>query len=111
MPANGESRAVRLERSMLCGPNQVRYQLVYCSQLKFLDLLVIGTGRTTEVLSPKIKKLLNNMGIRVEVVNTRNAAAQYNLLAIERGIHEVAAALVPAGWTAAIAKEVPAGVQ
>jgi hypothetical protein len=41
------------------------------------------------------------MGIRVEVVSTRNAAAQYNLLAVERGIHEVAAALIPAGWKAA----------
>jgi len=56
------------------------------------------------VLSPKTKKLLNDMGIRVEVVNTRNAAAQYNLLAVERGIHEVAAVLVPAGWKAERAK-------
>jgi NADH dehydrogenase [ubiquinone] 1 alpha subcomplex assembly factor 3 len=71
---------------------------------KTLDLLVIGTGRATEVLSPNTKKLLNSMGIRVEVVDTRNAAAEYNLLAVERGIHEVAAALVPAGWKAEISR-------
>jgi hypothetical protein len=109
MLVNGKSRAVRLERLRLCGPNQVRYQRACCSQLKLLDLLVIGTGRTTEALSPNVKKLLNDMGIRVEVVNTRNAAAQYNLLAAERGIHEVAAALVPAGWKAEMAKEASRG--
>jgi NADH dehydrogenase [ubiquinone] 1 alpha subcomplex assembly factor 3 len=68
------------------------------------DLLVIGTGRATEALSPSTKKLLNGMGIRVEVADTRNAAAQYNLLAVERGTHEVAAALVPAGWKADVTK-------
>jgi len=66
------------------------------------DLLIIGTGRATEPLSPGTKKLLNDMGIRLEVVNTRNAAAQYNLLAVERGIHDIAAVLVPAGWKAEI---------
>jgi uncharacterized protein len=64
-------------------------------------LLVLGTGRATEALAAATKHRLSNMGIRVEVVSTRNAAAQYNLLAVERGIHEVAAALIPAGWKAA----------
>jgi NADH dehydrogenase [ubiquinone] 1 alpha subcomplex assembly factor 3 len=74
---------------------------VFCwCRLNYIDLLVIGTGHTMEILSQNTRKLLNNMGIRVEVVNTRNAAAQYNLLAVERGIQEVAAALVPAGWKA-----------
>jgi NADH dehydrogenase [ubiquinone] 1 alpha subcomplex assembly factor 3 len=38
--------------------------------------------------------MINEMGLRVEVLDTRNAAAQYNLLATERGVHEVAAALI-----------------
>jgi len=62
------------------------------------DLLVIGTGPSTQVLSPSTRKLLNNLGIRVEVSDTRNAAAQYNLLATERGVNEVGALMVPAGW-------------
>jgi hypothetical protein len=95
---------MHLPRSTLYGPNQVRCQDECGSRLKRLDLLVIGTGRATEALSQNTKKLLNNMGIRVEVVNTRNAAAQYNLLAVERGIHEVSAALVPAGWKAEISR-------
>jgi len=41
---------------------------------------------------------LNALGISVEVQDTRNAAAQFNLLATERGVGNVAAALVPLGW-------------
>ncbi|CBF77347.1 alkaline phosphatase PHO8 [Aspergillus nidulans FGSC A4] len=37
-------------------------------------------------------------GIRVEVLDTRNAAAQFNLLATERGVSEIAAAMIPIGW-------------
>jgi hypothetical protein len=32
------------------------------------------------------------------VLDTRNAAAQFNMLATERGVSEVAAALIPIGW-------------
>ena len=67
--------------------------------LHVADLLVIGTGPSTQVLSPGTRKLFNNMGIRVEISDTRNAAAQYNLLATERGVHEVGAIMIPAGWT------------
>lgn len=38
------------------------------------------------------------MGLRIEVLDTRNAASQFNLLATERGVQEVAAALVPIGF-------------
>lgn len=62
------------------------------------DLLVVGTGRTMLPLSPETRKHINDLGIRVEVQDTRNAAAQFNLLATERGVQQVAAALVPIGW-------------
>ena len=62
------------------------------------DLLVVGTGRTMLPLSPETRRHINNLGIRVEVQDTRNAAAQFNLLATERGVQQVAAALVPIGW-------------
>jgi NADH dehydrogenase [ubiquinone] 1 alpha subcomplex assembly factor 3 len=58
---------------------------------------VLGTGPATQFLSPATRKMFNNMGVRVEVSDTRNAAAQYNLLATERGVHEVGALLLPAG--------------
>ncbi len=49
-------------------------------------------------ISPKVRQYINSLGIRVDIQDTRNAAAQYNLLATERGIGNVAAALVPIGW-------------
>ncbi|KAM3510614.1 hypothetical protein MY11210_005744 [Beauveria gryllotalpidicola] len=37
-------------------------------------------------------------GMRLEVLDTRNAASQFNLLATERGVADVAAVLIPIGW-------------
>ncbi|OJD36642.1 uncharacterized protein BKCO1_10000144 [Diplodia corticola] len=62
------------------------------------DLLIIGTGATVVPVSPTTRKHINDLGIRLEVSDTRNAAAQFNLLATERGVQQVAAALVPMGW-------------
>lgn len=62
------------------------------------DLLILGTGPTIAPLSPETRQRLNEMGIRVEVQDTRNAAAQFNLLATERSVQQIAAALVPIGW-------------
>lgn len=49
-------------------------------------------------LSPKTSSKIHDLGIRIEIQDTRNAAAQYNLLATERGLNNVAAALIPIGW-------------
>ncbi|KAL8417622.1 hypothetical protein RB594_001328 [Gaeumannomyces avenae] len=62
------------------------------------DLLVLGLGPEMRPLSPATRRLVSGLGLRVEVLDTRNAAAQFNLLATERGVGDVAAALVPFGW-------------
>ncbi|KAL8948118.1 MAG: hypothetical protein Q9222_005666 [Ikaeria aurantiellina] len=62
------------------------------------DLLILGLGPHVLPLSPETRRYINSLGIRVDVQDTRNAAAQFNLLATERGTEEVAAALVPLGW-------------
>ncbi|KAG5988167.1 hypothetical protein E4U43_004823 [Claviceps pusilla] len=62
------------------------------------DLLVLGVGKSNLPLSPETKMHITQLGMRVEVLDTRNAAAQFNLLATERGVSEVAAALIPMGW-------------
>ncbi|KAL1958441.1 hypothetical protein VTO42DRAFT_4542 [Malbranchea cinnamomea] len=62
------------------------------------DLLILGLGWTIRPISLKTRRHINELGIRIEVLDTRNAAAQFNLLATERGVREVAAALIPAGW-------------
>lgn len=61
------------------------------------DLLILGTGKQILPVSPESRRAIGELGIRLEVQNTRNAAAQFNLLAIERGVQQVAAALVPIG--------------
>lgn len=62
------------------------------------DLLILGLGPENRPLSPELRRAISAMGMRVEVLDTRNAAAQFNLLATERGVDDVAAALIPLGW-------------
>nr|POE63063.1 nadh dehydrogenase [ubiquinone] 1 alpha subcomplex assembly factor 3 [Quercus suber] len=62
------------------------------------DLLVLGTGSSVLPVSPETRRHLSELGIRLEVQDTRNAAAQFNLLATERGVQQVVAALIPIGW-------------
>ena len=61
-------------------------------------MLIIGMGETVFPLSPETKRYINSLGVRVEMLDTRNAAAQFNLLATERGVSEIAAAMIPIGW-------------
>lgn len=62
------------------------------------DLIILGLGPSTHPISPETRKHINSLGIRVDVQDTRNAAAQFNMLATERGVGNVAAALIPIGW-------------
>lgn len=66
--------------------------------LRWADLLILGVGPQMRPISPETRMAIANLGMRVEVLDTRNAAAQFNLLATERGVNEVAAALIPLGW-------------
>jgi hypothetical protein len=49
-------------------------------------------------ISASMRQYLNGLGVRLEIQDTRNASAQFNLLATERGVGQVAAALIPVGW-------------
>ncbi|KAJ6079408.1 hypothetical protein N7467_009161 [Penicillium canescens] len=62
------------------------------------DMLILGLGASMFPLSPETKRHINSLGIRVDILDTRNAAAQFNLLATERGVTEIAAAMIPIGW-------------
>ena len=64
-----------------------------------VDMLILGLGSSVLPLSPETKRHINSLGIRVDIQDTRNAAAQFNLLATERGVTEIAAALIPIGWS------------
>jgi uncharacterized protein len=63
-----------------------------------IDLLILGLGSSMRPVSPQTREYINRLGIRLEIQDTRNAAAQFNLLATERGVNNVAAALIPIGW-------------
>ena len=63
------------------------------------DLLILGTGGRVWPISKKTRQFLNTvLGVKVDIMDTANASAAYNLLATERGVDEVAAALLPVGW-------------
>ncbi|KAI5851440.1 hypothetical protein DFP73DRAFT_537165 [Morchella snyderi] len=62
------------------------------------ELLILGTGHRTLLLSPKTKARISELGIRLDVMSTRSAAAQYNLLATERTGAQVAAAMLVDGF-------------
>ena len=62
------------------------------------DLLIIGTGERIVPLEKATREKLQQFGTRIEVLDTRNAASQFNLLATERGTGEVAAAMLPCGF-------------
>jgi NADH dehydrogenase [ubiquinone] 1 alpha subcomplex assembly factor 3 len=66
------------------------------------DLLLIGTGAKLWMLSKQTREYLNSvLGVRVDVMDTANASAAYNLLAQERGVEGgggVGAAMLPLGW-------------
>lgn len=62
------------------------------------DLIIVGTGASIRPLSPATRECLQDMGLRIEVLDTRNAASQFNMLATERSTQEVAAAFLPVGF-------------
>lgn len=62
------------------------------------DLLILGLGPGVYPVAPGVRRYINGMGVRIDVQDTRNAAAQFNLLATERGVGNVACALIPIGW-------------
>jgi uncharacterized protein len=73
------------------------FQESYADEI-YVDLLILGLGKEMRPISPKTRQFINSLGIRVDVQDTRNAAAQFNLLATERGVSSIAAAMIPIGW-------------
>ena len=69
------------------------------------DLLLLGTGARLQMLSKPTRDYISRvLGLRVDVMDTANASAAYNLLAQERGVEGgggVGAVMLPLGWTGA----------
>ncbi|XP_065853753.1 uncharacterized protein [Euphorbia lathyris] len=59
------------------------------------EILIIGSGRYIQHVDPEIRRFVRSTGMKLETVDSRNAASTYNILNEEGRI--VAAALLPYG--------------
>ncbi|KAF9057546.1 NADH dehydrogenase 1 alpha subcomplex assembly factor 3 [Panaeolus papilionaceus] len=74
------------------GWNQEKFQLLDVVAPR-PEILILGTGKTLVQPPPFARQYLSQLGIQLDVMDTRNACSTYNLLA-EEG-RRVAAALLP----------------
>ncbi|XP_051132394.1 uncharacterized protein LOC127252316 [Andrographis paniculata] len=61
------------------------------------EILIIGCGRYIQPVNPQLRNFIRSTGMKVEAVDSRNAASTYNILNEEGRM--VAAALIPYGVT------------
>ncbi|KAK4416115.1 hypothetical protein Salat_2718900 [Sesamum alatum] len=61
------------------------------------EILIIGCGRYIQPVNPELRSFVRSIGMKLEPVDSRNAASTYNILNEEGRI--VAAALIPFGVT------------
>ncbi|GME70770.1 unnamed protein product [Ambrosiozyma monospora] len=59
------------------------------------ELIVVGLGAKARMLSPETKDKFKDLGIKLEVGDTRNAVLNYDLLATERSPSLVGALIFP----------------
>ncbi|GME88060.1 unnamed protein product [[Candida] boidinii] len=59
------------------------------------ELLVIGLGAKPRLLSPETRKFFSNLGIKLEISDTKHSALNYDLLATERSPGLVGALILP----------------
>lgn len=59
------------------------------------EILVLGCGRYIEQVDPELRRFIRSTGMKLEALDSRNAASTYNILNEEGRI--VAAALLPYG--------------
>ncbi|CDK24123.1 unnamed protein product [Kuraishia capsulata CBS 1993] len=59
------------------------------------ELLVLGLGSRSRMLDPRTKQRFHELGIQLEISDTKAGAQSYDLLATERSPTQVAAMLLP----------------
>uniref|UniRef100_A0A7N0TI09 NADH dehydrogenase [ubiquinone] 1 alpha subcomplex assembly factor 3 n=1 Tax=Kalanchoe fedtschenkoi TaxID=63787 RepID=A0A7N0TI09_KALFE len=59
------------------------------------EILILGSGKYIQQVDPELRRFVRSTGMKLEVVDSRNAASTYNILNEEGRI--VAAALIPYG--------------
>ncbi|KAJ6822054.1 NADH dehydrogenase [ubiquinone] 1 alpha subcomplex assembly factor 3 [Iris pallida] len=61
------------------------------------EILILGCGRNIEPINPELRRFIRSTGMKLEAVDSRNAASTYNILNEEGRM--VAVALLPYGVT------------
>uniref|UniRef100_A0A5B7BW90 NADH dehydrogenase [ubiquinone] 1 alpha subcomplex assembly factor 3 n=1 Tax=Davidia involucrata TaxID=16924 RepID=A0A5B7BW90_DAVIN len=61
------------------------------------EILILGCGRHVEQVDPELQRFIRSTGMKLETLDSRNAASTYNILNEEGRM--VAAALLPYGVT------------
>ncbi|XP_028754745.1 NADH dehydrogenase [ubiquinone] 1 alpha subcomplex assembly factor 3 isoform X1 [Neltuma alba] len=61
------------------------------------EILIIGCGRHMQQVDPELRRFIRSTGMKLEAIDSRNAASTYNILNEEGRI--VAAAVLPYGVT------------
>ncbi|KAJ4727346.1 NADH dehydrogenase [ubiquinone] 1 alpha subcomplex assembly factor 3-like [Melia azedarach] len=61
------------------------------------EILILGCGRYTIPIDPELRRFIRSTGMKLEAIDSRNAASTYNILNEEGRI--VAAGLLPYGVT------------
>ncbi|KAK7287202.1 hypothetical protein RIF29_00331 [Crotalaria pallida] len=59
------------------------------------EILILGCGRNIQYVDPEVRQFIRSAGIKLEAVDSRNAASTYNILNEEGRV--VAAAVLPYG--------------
>ncbi|CAA7403868.1 unnamed protein product [Spirodela intermedia] len=61
------------------------------------EILILGCGRQIQPVSPEVRQFIRSTGMKLEPIDSRNAASTYNILNEEGRV--VAAALLPYGFS------------
>ncbi|KAL2478065.1 hypothetical protein Fot_47291 [Forsythia ovata] len=101
---------VRYEGSLLCVGNLLmswapkKFSEITAESLSIFqtvrpipEIMILGCGRNIQPIDPQLRSFIRSTGMKLEAVDSRNAASTYNVLNEEGRI--VAAALLPYGVT------------
>ncbi|KAL8092034.1 hypothetical protein AgCh_034350 [Apium graveolens] len=79
--------------------DQLRFQglSIFQTVRPIPEILILGCGRYIQQVNPELRKFIRSTGMKLEAIDSKNAASTYNILNEEGRI--VAAAILPYGVT------------
>ncbi|CAN6994904.1 unnamed protein product [Brassica rapa subsp. trilocularis] len=94
--SNSNTRVQRDEFHTKVACSVIYYICILLSCVSFIsELLIVGCGRNIHPVTPEVRQFVKSIGMKLETVDSRNAASTYNILNEEGRV--AAAALFPYG--------------